>query len=96
MTARVRLVMTLAATVTCTALEPEAATPPAKPRMSASVRAFRVRAAPVVNVEPEILARTALVMTLAPTIAETALLPDAAMLSPSARIEESSEAESVA
>jgi hypothetical protein len=41
---------------------------------------FRVD--PLETVEPEICAVTELVMTLAPTMAEMAALPEAAMLSP--------------
>ena len=86
MTARVLLVTTLPEREVITATEPEAAMPPVKPRISASLAAVMSRVAPLLTVEPEISVATLLVITLAPTRTDAATLPEAAMLSPRERI----------
>ncbi|OPY93174.1 MAG: hypothetical protein A4E73_00364 [Syntrophaceae bacterium PtaU1.Bin231] len=63
--------------------------------MTDFVSASIVSVDPLATVEPEICATTAFVMTLAPTMAETAALPEAAMLSPKEVMWDESVAESV-
>ncbi len=78
--------ITLAESEVMTAVEPEAATPPVKLRISALVVAVRSRLLPLFTVEPLINASVLLTMTLAPTSTDTAVLPEAAILNASERI----------
>ena len=83
MDASTRLLTTFAAMVTCTDAVPAAATPPAKPKMPDLLSASTFSVDPLDTVEPAIWAEIVLAMTFAPTMAEMATLPEAAMLSPS-------------